>query len=54
MNLASERVAIDDLDVTSADRDACAGIADNHDGTPPFVPKDDLLNAPLRQMLRLE
>jgi DNA-binding NarL/FixJ family response regulator len=40
--------------LTSADRDAGASIAGGQDRTPPFVPKDDLLNAPLRQMLRLE
>jgi CheY-like chemotaxis protein len=40
--------------LTSADCDVGAGIAHDHDGTPPFVPKDELLNVPLRQMLRLE
>jgi CheY-like chemotaxis protein len=40
--------------LTSADRDAGDGIAFGQDRTPPFVPKDELLNAPLRQMLRLE
>ena len=40
--------------LTSADRDAAASIGSGQDGAPPFIPKDELPNAPLRQMLRLE
>jgi DNA-binding NarL/FixJ family response regulator len=40
--------------LTSADPDAGASIAAGEDGTPPFIPKDELPNAPLRQMLRLD
>ena len=40
--------------LTSADRDAAASIGSDQDGAPPFVPKDELPNAPLRQMLRLD
>jgi CheY-like chemotaxis protein len=35
--------------LTSTDRDAVAG--PGSDGTPPFVPKEDLPNAPLQQLL---
>jgi two-component system response regulator DevR len=35
--------------LTSTDRDAVAGSA--VDGLPPFVPKEELPNAPLRQLL---
>jgi CheY-like chemotaxis protein len=35
--------------LTSTDRDAVPG--PGRDGTPPFVPKEELPNAPLRQLL---
>jgi DNA-binding NarL/FixJ family response regulator len=40
--------------LTSADRDAAAGIGSGDGAAPPFIPKDELPNAPLRQMLRLD
>ena len=38
----------------SADRDAAARIESRGDGAPPFVPKDELPNAPLRRLLQLD
>lgn len=35
--------------LTSTDRDAVSSAT--HDGAPPFVPKEDLPNAPLRELL---
>jgi CheY-like chemotaxis protein len=37
--------------LTSTDRDA---VSSSNDGTPPFVPKEDLPNAPLRALLLAE
>lgn len=38
----------------SADRDAAARIESGPKGTPPFVPKDELPNAPLLHLLQLD
>jgi DNA-binding NarL/FixJ family response regulator len=38
----------------SADRDAAARIQSGSDGAPPFVPKDELPNAPLLHLLQLD
>ena len=40
--------------LTSADRDAAVTMESDQDNAPPFIPKDELPNAPLRQMLRLD
>jgi two-component system nitrate/nitrite response regulator NarL len=53
IDLARELVALPwqpRVVLTSTDRDAMSGSPQN--GTPPFVPKEELPNAPLLQLLR--
>ena len=38
----------------SADRDAAARVDSREHGAPPFVPKDELPDAPLRRLLQLD